>query len=109
MTPLIQIKEAPPVHRHGGDAGPTRGGDHADVAVKNDHATYPYRMMERLGIEPGGGVLPRLSLRYSTVVRGCKDCPATQACGAWLDRAAPTGLPPRFCPNADILFELQLD
>jgi Family of unknown function (DUF6455) len=77
--------------------------------VKNDHATYPYRMMERLGIEPGGGVLPRLSLRYSTVVRGCKDCPATQACGAWLDRAAPTGRPPRFCPNADILFELQLD
>jgi hypothetical protein len=68
------------------------------------------RMMERLGIEPGGAVLPRLSLRYLTAFRRCQSCPSTPVCREWLEQApSHTSLPPRFCPNSDILFELQFD
>jgi Family of unknown function (DUF6455) len=67
-------------------------------------------MMERLGIEQGGGVIPRLSLKYLTVLRRCEACPAKKACRDWLDSLpASVSLPPRFCPNADIFFELQFD
>lgn len=71
---------------------------------------YVSRMMERLGIEPGGSVVPRLSLRYATAYRRCRSCPSTRVCRQWLEQAPiSANLPPRFCPNADILFELQFD
>ena len=67
-------------------------------------------MMERLGIEPGGGVVPRLGLRYATAFRRCRSCPSTWVCREWLEQTPlRTSLPPRFCPNSDILFELQFD
>jgi hypothetical protein len=66
--------------------------------------------MERLGIEPGGGVVPRLGLTYATALHRCEACRSTQACRDWLDSMpAPVAFAPRFCPNADILFELQID
>lgn len=69
-----------------------------------------HEMMTRLGIEPGGGVLPALSLRYATAFRRCDSCVAKKACQKWLDhRPADLSLAPRFCVNADILFELQCD
>ena len=67
-------------------------------------------MMERLGIEPGGGVLPHCSLSYATAFHRCDACPSKCDCRKWLD-----GMPdlvsfaPPFCPNADIFFELQVD
>jgi len=71
---------------------------------------YICEMMERLGIELGGGVVPRLSLSYAIVLRRCETCPAKKACRDWLDSLpASVSLPPRFCPNADIFFELQVD
>lgn len=69
-----------------------------------------YEMMTRLGIEPNGSVLPRLSLRYATAIRRCEACPHKEACRAWLDHTPEAiSLAPHFCPDADILFELQFD
>ncbi len=69
-----------------------------------------WEMMKRLGIDPGGGILPRLSLAYATALHRCEECRSKQHCRMWLD-ATPTDtvLAPHFCPNADILFELQFD
>ena len=74
-----------------------------------EHRTaHASRVMECLGIEPGGGVLPRLGLLYTTALRRCESCPSTKACREWLGRAPMTArFPPSFCPNSDILLELQ--
>jgi uncharacterized protein DUF6455 len=71
---------------------------------------YICEMMERLGIEPGGGMVPHLGLSYATALRRCEACPSKAACRDWLD-SMPTSMAfaPRFCPNADIFFELQAD
>lgn len=45
-----------------------------------------FEMMERLGIEPDGAVVPRLSLRYATAFRGCHSCPSTRICREWLEQ-----------------------
>jgi hypothetical protein len=67
-------------------------------------------MMTRLGIEPGAGVLPQLSLRYAMAVRRCENCRSKKACQDWLDYApAMVNFAPEFCMNADILFDLQYD
>jgi hypothetical protein len=72
--------------------------------------TEIHDMMARLGIEPGGSVLPPLALRYAAAYRRCGACTCKPACREWL-AGAPTEVncPPRFCPGADILFELQFD
>jgi Family of unknown function (DUF6455) len=67
-------------------------------------------MMERLGIELGAGVIPRLSLSYTTAFHHCELCPSKQACRDWLSRMpASVAFAPRFCPNADLFFELQVN
>jgi hypothetical protein len=71
---------------------------------------YICEMMERLSIEPGGGVAPSLGLSYATAFHRCEACPSKQACRDWLDSMpASVAFAPRFCPNADIFFELQVD
>ncbi len=82
----------------------------AASVVSKRQPTHLAEMMERLGIEPGGGALPQFSLSYATAFRRCLACSAKEACRAWLD-AMPQSMPaaPRFCPNADILFELRVD
>jgi hypothetical protein len=71
---------------------------------------YMCEMMERLGLEPGGGVVPSLGLCYATAFHRCKACLSKGACRDWLDNiSASVGSAPRFCPNADIFFELQVD
>ena len=69
-----------------------------------------FEMMERLGIEASAAILPRLSLRYATAFRRCRDCQSKECCQDWLD-CAPTAIDfaPLFCTNAEILFELQND
>jgi hypothetical protein len=72
--------------------------------------TYLYEMMQRLGLEPGEGVVPRLSMAYMTAFHRCQTCPAKEACREWLDsmpREVATA--PSFCPNDDILFELRIN
>ena len=75
-----------------------------------EYSTHIYEMMARLGIEPGAGVLPQLSLRYATALRLCEACRCKKACRDWLDYApAMLNFAPEFCANADILFDLQCD
>jgi len=79
-------------------------------ATHTRQTTYIIEMMERLGIEPGGGAVPRLGLSYTTAFHRCEACESKPACRAWMDAGpAATTLAPRFCPNADIFFELQVD
>ena len=71
---------------------------------------YLSEMMERLGVEPGGGVVPCLSLTYATALHRCEACRSTQACRDWLDTMpVSVAFAPRFCANNDILFELQAE
>jgi len=80
-----------------------------DVPAEHE-PVYLFKMMERLGIEPGGGVVARRSLTYATALHRCNACPSKQPCREWLDTMPQSvGFAPRFCPNADILFELQVD
>ena len=83
------------------------------MAVAPSHPHYHmqiWNMMARLGIEPSGSVLPPLGLRYAAAFHLCEACTCKQACDEWLTRApAEVSFPPRFCPSADILFELQFD
>ena len=81
------------------------------VPSSNEHChTQILDMMARLGIEPSASVLPPLGLRYAAAFHLCEACTCKQACREWLARApAEVNFPPRFCPSADILFELQFD
>ena len=82
----------------------------AAPAARNHQPTYIYEMMERLGIEPGGGVVPILSLSYMTAFHRCESCPSKQTCRQWLDHTpASVTFAPGFCPNTDIFFELQVN
>jgi hypothetical protein len=66
-------------------------------------------MMNRLGIEPAGGVLPQYALRYAAARRNCKACASKPACRMWLDAHEVAPFAPPFCPNGDTFFQLQYD
>ena len=67
-------------------------------------------MMERLGIEPGGAVVARWGLSYTAALHRCQSCGRKPTCHDWLISAAlEVSLAPDFCPNADILLEMQFD
>ena len=48
--------------------------------------THIREMMERLGLEPGSGVVPRWSMSYTTAFPRCEGCTNKQACRDWLER-----------------------
>ena len=74
------------------------------------HSAYLDEMMERLGVELAGGVVPRWSLSYATALHRCQACLSKEDCQAWLDSMPNSvSFAPRFCPIADILFELQVE
>jgi hypothetical protein len=78
------------------------------IPTTKNRSAYVFKMMERLGIETSGGVMPRLSLLYATASRRCESCPSTQICCDWIDHApASVSFVPPFCGNSDILSELQ--
>jgi len=80
-------------------------------AHESDHnAMCIGEMMRRLGIEPGGGIVPRLGLAYAAAFRRCEQCLTPDACREWLKEAPQAlNMAPKFCANADIFFELQFD
>jgi Family of unknown function (DUF6455) len=80
------------------------------MTEKSREPTYLKEMMQLLGIDPASGVLPQFSLSYMTALHRCESCRAKAACRHWLD-STPMSVrfAPQFCPNADILFELQID
>ena len=70
--------------------------------------TYLREMMDRLGVDPAGGVIAHSSLTYLTALHRCQACPSQRDCRAWLDSAPMSmAFAPRFCPNGDLLFELR--
>jgi len=75
------------------------------------HPLFMREMMEQLGIDPGARMVAQWSLSYMTALHRCENCAHKQECRAWLDDMMPAAgtLPPRFCPNADIFFEMQVD
>ena len=82
----------------------------AGSTARKSGPIYMHEMMERLGIEPGGGAAPSLSLSYATAFHRCEACLSKQACRDWLDRMlASVAFAPRFCPSAEIFFELLVD
>jgi Family of unknown function (DUF6455) len=85
-----------------------RGGGEMKAPLR-EFSTHIYEMMARLGIEPGAGALPQLSLRSATALRRCEGC-RSKKCRDWLNCApAMINFAPEFCMNADILFDLQSD
>jgi len=71
---------------------------------------YLHEMMQRLGIEPAESAVPRLSLAYMTAFHRCQTCPTKEACREWLNTMPQSvATAPGFCPNDDILFELQIN
>jgi hypothetical protein len=77
-------------------------------AATEHRLTGVSEMMGRLGIDPNGGVVPRLSLLYTTASRRCESCPSARACRDWLNRIPDSvSLAPQFCQIGDILAELQ--
>ena len=79
------------------------------LAQRERQTLYVGEMMQCLGVEPAGGIIPRLSLSYATAFHRCEACQSKQACRNWLDSLSRSVVfAPRFCPNADILFELQV-
>ena len=82
----------------------------AITAIHEHRPVQVFKMMEKLGIEPSSSVTPRSSLAYATAVHRCELCPYQKICRDWLDHAPLSiGSAPQFCPDADILFELQFD
>jgi hypothetical protein len=80
----------------------------AAPTARESHPIHIREMMERLGVEPGGGAI--LSLSYAAALHRCEDCPSEPACRDWLrTMPASVAFAPGFCPNADIFFELQVD
>jgi Family of unknown function (DUF6455) len=82
--------------------------------MNNIHGVYlqapVYEIMDRLGIDVGGGAIARFGLLFSCAVRSCQQCRYGAECREWL-KSAPNVLDtaPEFCPNADIVFQLQFD
>ncbi|MDP2297377.1 MAG: DUF6455 family protein [Pseudolabrys sp.] len=67
-------------------------------------------MMARLGVDPAGGVVAHSGLTYLTALHRCQSCPSKQECRDWLDSMPMSmSFAPRFCPNGDLLFELEVD
>lgn len=77
------------------------------TAKSPHHPNYLWEMMQRLGIDPG--VLPQWSLSCATALHRCQACTRCQECRIWLDDMAASVVPPDFCPNGDIFFEMQMD
>jgi hypothetical protein len=88
-----------------------KGSDVMAISAKSqNHSIFLWEMMLRLGIDASAGVLPQWSLSCMTAMHRCQACVCKQACRAWLvDGPATVSLPPHFCPNGDIFFEMQVD
>lgn len=80
------------------------------MPAKQPRPVYLYEMMQRLGVDPARGVIADSELTYLTALHQCQTCPSKEKCRDWLDRAPMSfAFAPKFCPNADLLFEMQFD
>jgi Family of unknown function (DUF6455) len=82
----------------------------AMAVATQSQSTHITEMMERLGLDPGAGAIPRLSLAHITAFHRCQACPVKAHCAAWLEcHRGPLSFAPPFCPNGDILFEMKFN
>lgn len=58
-----------------------------------------WRMMVRLGIEPGETWWHGSEGMIERIVRRCQDCTRTTECRSWLERSSSKGASPVFCRN----------
>ena len=72
------------------------------VSTATDHRSICVsEMMGRLGVDPSGGVVPRLSLVYAVARHRCKSCLSKRACRDWLDsRPSSVSFAPPLCRSA---------
>ena len=63
---------------------------------------HVYKMLERLGIELGAGVIPRYGLMDISANRNCGSRGAASASTERLGAASSPAVAPEFCPNHDI-------
>lgn len=80
------------------------------MARKETSDFYLPEMMRRLGIDPARRVIANSELAFLTARHQCAGCKAKGECRAWLDQAPMSfAFAPGFCPNKDLLFEMQFD
>jgi len=80
------------------------------MASQQNDSFYLPEMMNGLGIDPGRRVVAHSELTFLTAVHQCEACKAKGECRAWLDEAPMSfAFAPGFCPNKDVLFEMQFD
>ena len=75
----------------------------------DDEPLLIFGMMNRLGVDPAGGVLPQSALRYAVAQQNCERCQSKPACRKWLDAHEAAAFAPEFCPNGDTFFEIKFD
>ena len=79
-------------------------------ALPECHRTYICEMMECLGYRAGRRCRAASKLKLHDRVPPVRSLPSKQACRTWLDELPQlVTFAPRFCPNGDILFELQVN
>jgi len=64
-----------------------------------------YKILERLRVELGPGVIPRYGLMDISAVRNCRSCGAASACTERLAAASSPAVAPDFCRDRDILLD----
>ena len=74
------------------------------------HPPYLFEMMQGLGIDPARHSIAQSELTFLTALHQCQGCQSKEQCRAFLDRAPMSfAFAPAFCPNKDLLFEMQFD
>ncbi|MBS0245695.1 MAG: hypothetical protein JSR61_03675 [Proteobacteria bacterium] len=69
-----------------------------------------FEMMQRLGIDPARRSIAQSELTYLTALHQCQGCKSKAECRSFLAQAPMSfAFAPAFCPNNDLLFEMQFD
>ena len=75
--------------------------------VKPHGPTLLSQMLDCLGVDLGGSVVPRLGSVLISAFYACQSCDAAESCRDWLAHlSADHATPPDFCINQDILAEV---
>jgi hypothetical protein len=77
---------------------------------KSTRALYLFELMQRIGVDPSRRSIAQSELTFLTALNQCRNCKSNEQCRAWLDQAPMSfAFAPGFCPNKDLLFEMQFD
>ena len=80
------------------------------MTASRTRAPYLFEMMQRLGVDPGRRSIAQSELTFLTALHQCQGCQSKQECRHFLESAPMSfAFAPAFCPNKDLLFEMQFD